>query len=414
MSERRNDWMAAVAVAWIGVDAGKLAHHATAVDADGRVLWSRPVANDQPTIEKLIAQARHTATEVRSAVDLTSAGAALLLALLVVAEQTVVYVPGSMVNRMAGAFAGEGKTDAKDAKVIAETARLRRDLTHITIPDELVVELSLLVGHRADLMTDWIRGVNRLRELLTRVCPALERALDYSTRSALILVAGCCTPAAIRTAGRHGLSDWLHAQKAHRPSIPGIVAKALAAAQAQSVALPGEATSAQLISRLARHLLDLDREIKEIKDLDKLITERFRVHPQAKIIESLPGRGPILGAEFIAITAGYLAAFGTPARLATYAGLAPVPNDSGRRTGVRHRPRRYHHRLRHVFYMAAFSGLKAQGPSRAFYDRKRAERQRHTKAMIALARRLVDVLWALLRDNRVFTPTAPAIAAATA
>jgi transposase len=396
--------MATVDVAWIGVDAGKLAHHATAVDADGRVLWSRQVTNDQTEIEKLIARARDTATTVCWAVDLTSAGAALLLALLVVAEQTVLYVPGSMVSRMAGAFAGEGKTDAKDAKIIAETARLRRDLTRITTPDELVVELSLLVGHRADLMADWVRGVNRLRDLLTRVCPALERALDYSTRSALILVAGYCTPAAIHTAGRQGLSDWLHAQKAHRPSIPSIVAKAVAAAQAQTVTLPGEATSAQLISRLAQHLLDLDRNIK---DLDKLITERFRAHPQAKIIESMPGMGPILGAEFIAITAGDLAAFGTPARLATYAGLAPVPNDSGRRTGVLHRPQRYHRRLRHIFYMAAFSSLKTNGPSRVFYDRKRAERQRHTRAMIALARRLVDVLWALLRDNRVFTPTAP-------
>jgi transposase len=397
-------------VIWIGVDTGKLAHHATAVDATGGVLWSRRVLNDQAAIEELIGRAGRSGAEVRWAVDLTSAEAALLLALLVVAGQQVVYVPGSMVNRMAGAFAGEGKTDAKDAKVIAETARLRRDLPQITTPDELVVELSLLTGHRADLMADWVRGVNRLRDLLTRVCPALERAFDYSTRSALILVAGYCTPAAIRAAGKAGLTDWLQAEGAHRPSIGGIVAKAQAAAASQTVTLPGEATSAQLIHRLAQHLLDLDREIKE---LDKQLTARFRTHPHAAIIESLPGMGPILGAEFLAITAADLAAFGTPARLATYAGLAPVPHDSGRRTGIRHRPRRYHRRLRHIFYMAAFSSLKTPGPSRTFYDRKRAERQRHTKATIALARRLVDVLWALLRDNRLFTADPPAAPATT-
>ena len=128
----------------------------------------------------------------------------------------------------------------------------------------------------------------------------------------------------------------------------------------------------------------------------------------------MPGMGPILGAEFIAITAGDLAAFGTAARLATYAGLAPVPDDSGKRKGVRHRPRRYHRRLRHVFYMAAFSSLKTDGPSREFYARKRSERQRHTRAMIALARRLVDVLWALLRDNRTWQPQPPTPLPATA
>lgn len=397
-------------VIWIGVDAGKAAHHATAVDATGSVLWSRRVLNDQAVIEKLIAHADSSGTEARWAVDLTSAEAALLLALLVAARQTVLYVPATVVNRMAGAFAGEGKTDAKDAAIIAETARLRRDLTQLSTPDELVIELSLLTGHRADLMADWVRGVNRLRDLLTRVCPALERAFDYSTRSALILVAGYCTPAAIRTAGEQALRDWLRAEGAHRPSIGGIVAKALAAAASQTVALPGEATTAQLIHRLARQLLELDRQIK---DLDKQITHRFHAHPQAAIIESLPGMGPILGAEFLAITAGDLAAFATPARLATYAGLAPVPHDSGRRIGVRHRPHRYHRRLRYVFYMAAFSSLKTDGPSRTFYDRKRAERQRHTKAVIALARRLVDVLWALLRDNRTFTTAPPAAPATT-
>jgi transposase len=182
----------------------------------------------------------------------------------------------------------------------------------------------------------------------------------------------------------------------------------VAAAHAQTVALPGESTTATLITGLAQQLLDLDRQIK---DLDKLIAARFRAHPQAKIIESMPGMGPILGAEFLAITVGDLAAFGSAARLATYAGLAPVPNDSGRRTGVLHRPQRYHRRLRHVFYMAAFASIKPDGPSREFYQRKRAERQRHTKAMIALARRLVDVLWALLRDDRVWQPTTPTMAA---
>jgi len=150
---------------------------------------------------------------------------------------------------------------------------------------------------------------------------------------------------------------------------------------------------------------------REIKDLDKLLATKFRSHPQAAIIESMPGMGPVLGAEFLAITAGDLDAFGSPARLATYAGLAPVPNDSGRRSGVLHRPRRYHRRLRHVFYIAAFSSLQRDGPSRTFYQRKRAERQRHNRAMIALARRLVDVLWALLRDNRPWEPSAPAGAA---
>jgi transposase len=381
------------------------------MDTAGKIVFSQKLANDQAAIEQLVARAAKTAGEVRWAIDLTSNAAALLMAVLVATGQQVVYVPGRVVNRMTGVFRGETKSDAKDARVIAETARMRSDLTAITATDDLVVELTRLTAHREDLMADWVRGVNRLRDLLTGIFPALERAFDYSTRSPLILLTGFQTPEAIRNAGHDGVSTYLRQQGAWPKGIPGMVAAALAAAQAQTVRLPGETTTAMLIARLAQQLLDLHRQIK---DTDKLITSRFRTHPQAEIIESLPGLGPILGAEFLVATGGSLTGFATAGRLASYAGLVPVAQDSGRVTGNLRRPQRYNRRLRRVFYMAALSSIRVSGPSRTFYDRKRGERLIHTQALLALARRLVDVLWALPRDNRKFTPTAPQPATAAA
>ena len=396
--------MTARQLVWVGIDVGKAHHHACAMDTNGKVVFSQRLANDQAAIEQLMTRAVKTASEVRWAIDLTSNAAALLVAALVATGQQVVYVPGRVVNRMTGVFRGEAKSDAKDARVIAETARMRSDLTPVTATDDLVIELTRLTAHREDLMADWVRGVNRLRDLLTGIFPALERAFDYSTRSALVLVTGFPTPQAIRAAGESGVAGYLREHGAWPKNIPGMAADALAAAQAQTLRLPGEATTATLIAGLARQLLDLDRRIK---DTDKLITSRFREHPHAEIIESLPGLGPILGAEFLVATGGDLAAFATSGRLASYAGLVPVPQDSGRVTGNLRRPKRYNRRLRRVFYMAALSSLKVNGPSRTFYDKKRGERLIHTQALLALARRLVDVLWALLRDGRRFTPTAP-------
>jgi transposase len=389
---------------WVGVDVGKATHHACVMDAAGTVVFSQKVANDQAAIEQLATAAGKTATEVRWAIDLTSNAAALLVAVLINTGQQVVYVPGRVVNRMTGVFRGEAKSDAKDARVIAETARMRTDLTPVTATDDLVIELARLTAHREDLMADWVRGVNRLRDLLTGIFPALERAFDYSTRSPLVLLTGFQTPDAIRAAGAEGVAGFLREHGAWPKTIPGMAAQAVAAAQAQTLRLPGETTTAALIAGLARQLLDLDRRIK---DTDKLITSQFQQHPQAEIIQSLPGLGPILGAEFLVATGGNLAGFATPGRLASYAGLVPVPQDSGRITGNLRRPKRYNRRLRRVFYMAALSSIRANGPSRTFYDKKRAERLIHTQALLALARRLVDVLWALLRDGRTFTPTAP-------
>lgn len=391
---------------WVGIDVGKATHHACAVDETGKVVFSQKLTNGQAGIEQLIARARRKATAVCWAVDMTTGAAGLLLALLFGTGQPVVYAPGRLVNRMAGAFPGEGKTDAKDARTIAETARMRSDLAAVTVPDHIVADLRVLTARREDLMGDWVRDINRLRELLASIFPALEREFDFSTRSALVLVTGYCTPDGIRAAGMTGLIEHLRDGGAWPRSIQSIADKALAAASEQTVALPTESVTAPMINRLARQLLDLDREIK---DLDKQIADRFGEHPHAGPITSVDGFGPILGAQLLANTGGDLhTAFGNPGRLAAYAGLAPVPRDSGRVRGNLHRPKRYHRGLRRVFYLAALSSIRVKdGPSHAFYQRKRAEGKIHTQALIALARRLVDVIWALLRDGREFHNSPP-------
>jgi transposase len=390
---------------WVGIDVGKAHHHACAVDASGKVVFSKRLANGQAEIEALIARAGKAAVEVRWALDMTSGAAGLLLEVLRQGDAEVVYVPGRLVNRMAGAFAGEGKSDAKDAFTIAETVRLRTDLTVISSPDQLVAELQVLTARREDLMGDWVRGVNRLRDLLASIFPALEASFDYTTRSALVLLTGFQTPDAIRAAGPDGLADHLRAGGAWPKGIAAMVGKALTATAAQTIALPTETAVAPLIARLAAQLLDLDREIK---NLDKQITATFGEHPHAARITSVHGFGPILGAQLLADTGGDLqAAFGSSSRLAAYAGLAPVPRDSGRIRGNLHRPKRYHRGLRRVFYLAALSAIKPDGPSRTFYQRKRNQGKLHTQALIALARRLIDVIWALLRDGREFHPSPP-------
>jgi len=392
---------------WVGIDVGKSSHHACAMDTDGTVVFSEKVANQQAAIENLIAHARDAAVEVRWAVDLTSSAAALLIATLAADEQHVVYVPGRVVHQMTGAFRGESKSDAKDARVIAETARMRRDLTVLVANDALVVELSRLTSHRADLVGDWVRGVNRLRDLLLSIFPGLEQAFDYTNRSPLVLLTGFQTPAAIRAAGIEGVAAFLRSHGAWPSKVTTLAASAVAVAHAQTVQLPGEAVTAELVASQATRLLDLQRQIQHA---EKLMHARFRTHPQAEIIESLTGMGPTLGAEFIVAIGGNLGSFASAGQMASYAGLVPVPKDSGRISGNLRRPKRYNRRLRRVFYMTAMCSLKAGGASRVFYDRKRGERLTHKQALLALARRLVDVLWALLRDGRLFTPVAPPLA----
>ena len=111
--------------------------------------------------------------------------------------------------------------------------------------------------------------------------------------------------------------------------------------------------------------------------------------------------GPVLGAEFL-VSAGDLLAFESADRLAAYAGLVPAAHDSGKRTGKNRRMRGGNKVLKRVFYQSAFASLRSSPHSRAFYDRKRREGKNHTQALIELARRRVNVLWAMLRDETTF------------
>ena len=76
--------------------------------------------------------------------------------------------------------------------------------------------------------------------------------------------------------------------------------------------------------------------------------------------------------------------------------------------GNLHKPRRYSRPLRHVFYLSAQTSMMRDGPNRDYYLKKRDHGRTHTQAVIALARRRIDVLWALLRDERTYTAIPPA------
>lgn len=398
-----------VAQLWAGIDVGKGHHWVCVVNETGETVWSSKVANDETAILEAIGAVTDRAGRVEWAVDINGTAAGLLLALLAANGQQVRYVPGRTVNRMAGAYRGEAKTDARDAYVIAETLRHRHDLSEVEAPAQLVAELALLVAHRTDLVADRVRMINRLRDVLTGYFPALEAAFDFAHhKGALVLLTGYQTPAAIRRTGQKRLTAWL-AKRGVRGAA-AVAQTATEAAQSQHTTIPGEKVAASIVAELATALLALEERVGKT---ETQIRETFHDHPQAHIIESMPGIGAILGAELI-VAAGDLSTYANAGKLASAAGLAPVPRDSGRRTGNMHRPKHYSRLLRRVFYMSAQTAIIKDGPNRDFYLKKRAEGCRHVQAIIALARRRIDVLWALLRDGRVFTidsPTKTAIAA---
>jgi transposase len=241
----------------------------------------------------------------------------------------------------------------------------------------------------------------------SEIFPPFERALTPKGRGLVTLLTSYQTPAAIRRAGARRLESWLRHH--HVRNAAAVAQTAVEAAHSQTIVLPGEDLAAVMVARLAQGVLALDAEIAEV---DTLIEARFHQHPHAKVIDSMPGMGFRIGAEFLAATGGDLQAFGTADRLAAFAGLAPVPRDSGRVHGNLHRPRRYHRGLLRACYLATMLSLRTCPASQHYYRRKRTEGKSHVQAVLALARRRLNVLWAMIRDHTCYEPIPPTAPAA--
>jgi len=383
----------------VGIDVAKAVHWACAVDEAGRVMLDRAVDNSPEQIASFVIGLRALGGEPVIGLDVVGSFASFLQASLLAEGFQLVHAPGIAVNRAGQGFAGgERKSDPRDARTIADLVRTR-DLRPILPDDATVTAIRLKVGRRHDLTQEQTRRLARLRALLCSVHPGLERELDVTCKGPLTLLTRYVTPAEIRQAGKRRIVAYL-VKTPHLRAVERLVDQALAAAQAQSLAMTGEVVIAELVRELAHEALDSKVKIARI---DHEIAELLTTHPDSALIQSLPGMGAVLVAEFIACI-GDIRRFPSADALAAAAGLAPVIRQSGKKAAWR-RTIGGDKALKRVFFQGAFCAVCTKDTlSKAFYDRKRREGKHHTQALIALARRRVTVLWTMIQRRQTFNP----------
>lgn len=385
----------------VGIDAAKEVHWVTAVSREGHVLLDRKLDNAGPDVAAFIAELAGLGDQRLIGIDMLGGLATLLAAMLIAAGERVVHVPGLAVNRARqGTVGGQAKSDPKDARVIADQLRLRPDdFRPIQLQDETIAELRLLVSRRGDLVVDQTRRISRMRYLLATIHPSLERALDLTNQGPMVLLTRFVAAGDLRHFTPRRLARHLVRAGLRQPQAESLAEAAVAAAASHpDLALPAEAATAELIREMAHEALAARARIAR---LDKRLEDLLLRHPDGALIRSLPGMGVVLAATFLAET-GDIRRCANAGALAAAAGIAPVLRQSGKTRRLQ-RPAYANNALKRVFYQSAFCAL-SDPLSRAFYDRKRHEGKRHHQALIALARRRVDVLWAMIDNRQMFDP----------
>ena len=368
---------------FIGVDVGKDTHHAVAINRSGKRLFDKALPNDENKLRSLISDLKQHG-QILLVVDQPATIGALPVAVARSEGVLVGYLPGLAMRRIADLHAGEAKTDARDAAII----------------DEQIAELSMLCGFDDDLAAQTTQASNRIRGLLTQIHPALERVLGprLDHPAVLDLLQRYPSPEKLASLGEKKLAAQL-CKLAPRlgKRLAADIAQALAE---QTVVVPGTNAAAVVLPRLALPLITLRKQRDEVA---LAVEQRVLAHPLYPVLTSMPGVGVRTAARLLTEVA--CRAFASVAHLAAYAGLAPVTRRSGSSIRGEHPSRRGNKALKRALFLSAFAALR-DPLSRAYYTRKMSQGKRHNQALIALARRRCDVLFAMMRDGTFYTPQA--------
>ena len=389
---------------FVGLDVGKGEHHATALDPDGTRVHDQPLPQDEEALRSLFTSlAEHG--DVLVVVDQPASIGALPVAVARDVGVDVAYLPGLAMRRIADLHPGAAKTDARDAYVIAEAARtLPHALRRVDTGEEALADLEVIVGFDDDLAAEVTRVTNRIHGLLTQIHPALERAIGSRLhhKAVLELLSRFGGPTGLRAAGRRRLTSVAkpRAPRAHAAIVEAI----MTALDQQTVTVPGTKAAELVLPKLADQLTSL---LAQRAQAAAQVEEILDAHPLSQVLTSMPGIGVRTGARIL-LEVGDGSTFPTPGHLAAYAGLAPTTRRSGSSIRGEHPARGGNKNLKRAMFLAAFAAL-SDPTSRAYYDRKRAQGKKHNAAMICLARRRCDVIYAMLRDGTPYQ--APAAAA---
>ena len=163
-----------------------------------------------------------------------------------------------------------------------------------------------------------------------------------------------------------------------------------------------EAEDRAMVERIARLIEILDHEIAEIEAaISALIKAEPEIFEDAQLMRSVPGVGPVACMQLIA-QMPELGRIG-PKEAAALAGLAPFNVDSGAYRGKR-KIGGGRKRVRDALYMAALNTIRRAGPFKVFYARLRQAGKPAKLALIAVARKLLTILNAMIRDRTSYCP----------
>lgn len=388
---------------FVGIDAGKNSHYLVAIYPDDeKQLIHKTVIQDEIEIREALGQATKLGKTLIT-IDQVGGFGRLVVAVAQDMGIDIAHISPSKFRQFADSY-GEDKSDAKDAFIIADAARSApRLIERVGRRDEVIEEIKILTTFRDDIVKECTRMYNRLHDAIHQVCPALEKVFSKAklhNKLEIQLIEHYGGPKGFKKAGQKRCSNWAEKIKYQGIRGPEKVEEIFEALARQTVMLPGTRILEEQIKAMARRIIELEKQKDE---LDTQIEELSAQLPEVKLIRSIPGIGQIYGATIVA-EIGDISRFKNGHHLASYAGVAPVRKKSCDSLNSTKKRKGGNRRLKNALVQAADRARHCDEIAERYYKKKRAEGKKHNAALLALARRRIEVIYAMLKHGTYYIP----------
>jgi hypothetical protein len=382
--------------AFCGIDWAEDHHDIALVDRDGGLLARARIGDDAAGLARLLELLAEHGDSAESRIPVAIETPRGLLTACLRASRPVYAVNPMAVARYRDRHSVAGrKSDHGDAVVLANV--LRTDLhAHRPLPadSELAQAIAVLARAQQDAVWDRTQAHNKLRACLREYYPGFLAAFATAKGGimrpeARAILAAAPTPADAAKLTLAQLRSLLRKAGRSRGIDAGAqrLREAFRAPQMRQLPLVEQAMGRQAVALLRQ----LDAACASADDLEATAIESFNQHPDAGIITSFPGLGPLTGARVLAEIGDDRSRFTDAKGLKAYAGAAPITRASGKTRSVTRRHVK-NNRLAQAGYIWAFSALTASPGARTHYDRRREAGDRHAAAERNLFGRLLGCL----------------------
>lgn len=386
---------------YCGIDVGKSSHHiVTLGPLSEDKLMNHSFAQAEVEIRKVFEECKEYGRPLITIDEYGNIGK-FLVAVAQDMDIDIAYLPSKTFKKIAETY-GEEKSDCRDAYIIADTSRSApRVINLIEERSEIIEEIKVLDSRRSDIVKETTASYNRLHDLLLQVSPPLEQLFageKLHTDLVLRILKRYGGPCGLRRSTEAQVSKWTRSLKYHKTRGPKMTKSIFASLSQMTVRLPATEIIEEQIKRISTRILELEEEKKEI---DKMIECRAELLPEVTILRSIPGIGAVYGPAIIAAI-GTIDRFATSGNLASYGGIAPKKEQSGTSVKRSKKMKGGNRRLKNALLRSALIACNQDALSKKYYDQKRAEGKNHKQAIRALARRRVEVIYALLKTGSLY------------